>query len=58
MLCILLRSDETPEMHNPVGGNKMAFIVIRPFLLARLGEQLTAARAVPLVIGRLGSAAG
>ena len=45
-------------MHDPVRDDNAAFTGIRPLLLAQLGEQLSADRAVLLFVGRLGSAAG
>ena len=45
-------------MHDPVRDDNAAFTGIRPLLLAQLGEQLGADRAVLLFVGRLGSAAG
>ena len=54
---LILRSDKTPKMHNPVGDDNVAFAGGRPLLLAQFGEQLAADRAVPLFIGPLDPAA-
>ena len=55
---LILRSDDTPEMHDPVRDDDAAFAGIRPLLLAQLGEQLAADRAVLLRVSGFGSAAG
>ena len=49
---LILRSDDTPEMHDPVRYDDAAFTGIRPLLLAQLGEQLGADCAVLLFVGR------
>src|SRR6516225_2855176 len=53
----LLRSDETPEMHDPTCDDHATFRRICPILLTQLGKQLASDRSVLLFISRFNAAA-
>jgi hypothetical protein len=55
---LILRSDYTPEMDDPVRDDDVVFTGIRPFLVPQLGAQQAADRPVFLFVLSSSSAAG
>ena len=53
----VFRTDDAPEMDNPIRDNDAPLTCVHPFLFPQLREQLAADRAVLLFVGALRAAA-